>query len=68
MSDEAGKDLGQTILSSTVVSKEGAAVKVTRLNLTDAGKEMLRSNSPGIFTKSEKSQLSDQSGKKLAAA
>ncbi|MCP3024718.1 hypothetical protein [Cupriavidus basilensis] len=68
MSDEARKNVGQTILSATVVSKAGSAVTVTRLDLTDAGKEMLRSKSAGILTKSEKSQQSAHAAKKLAAA
>lgn len=44
------------VVKTVVISAKGDAVKVTRLELSKAGKEMLRSESSGIRSKRDRGQ------------
>lgn len=57
-----------TIVRRTIVSRSGAAVRVTRLDLSPKGQNMLKSSSAGMFTKSERDEISQGKTKTFAAA
>lgn len=56
-----------SISGRTVVSKQGAAIRVVRLELSKSGREALRSTSTGLLTTAERDAQKHQS-KKLQTA
>jgi hypothetical protein len=59
-------DSGTTYTKSVVISRTGASVQVTKLELSQESRESLRSKSPGITSAKEDAQWHARDGRAIA--